>query len=275
MTWALAAAVGASIGYGVASVLQAVGARRSGGLSALADPWTLTGLALDGVAWLVSLVALRALPLVVVQSVLAGSLVVTAVLARLVLGARLRRADVAAIVVAVVALGLLTAAATEQPSVQPPAGFVGGAVVASGVLVAATALAYRRGPGALLAVLGGLGYSGAALAARGAVARGSLLATLAQPLVGVLVVCGAVGVAGFLRALERDRVGPMTALSWVAEVVVPSVVGVVLLGDRVRPGWALPAVGAVLAATVACAVLATAPAEDGPGRTGPGPVLGA
>lgn len=77
----LLAAVLASIGYGLASVLQAVGARRAAasGAGTAVQPAHLGGLALDGASWLVSLLALRVLPLFAVQAVLAGSLAVTAV----------------------------------------------------------------------------------------------------------------------------------------------------------------------------------------------------
>ena len=53
----------------------------------------------------------------------------------------------------------------------------------------------------------------------------------------------------------------MTALLWIVEVVVPSVVGVALLGDSVRPGWGAVAVIAVAATRAAAAVLAHAPAN--------------
>ena len=69
----LLAAVGASVAYGVATLLQAVGARRAGGLAALRQPAVLGGLALDGAAFLVSLLAFARLPLFVVEAVIAAT----------------------------------------------------------------------------------------------------------------------------------------------------------------------------------------------------------
>ena len=68
----LLAAIGASVGYGVATVLQALGARRSAGLSALRQPAVLGGFALDGLSFLVSLLAFARLPLFLVETVIAS-----------------------------------------------------------------------------------------------------------------------------------------------------------------------------------------------------------
>ena len=43
----------------------------------------------------------------------------------------------------------------------------------------------------------------------------------------------------------------MTAVHWTAEVITPSAVALVLLGDTVRPGWGMPAVIAGVV-TVGC-----------------------
>ncbi len=261
MVLALLAATVAAVGYGVSTVMQAVATRRAQGLTALRQPLVVGALVIDGAAWLLSLVALDRLPLFVVQALLASSVVVVVLLARTVLGAPTRGRDVGAIVAVVGALVVLAAGSGEQPAVTPPAGFTTGMLVASGVLVAATVAAYARGGALLLATLGGLGYSGAAIAARGAHASGGLLDTVLQPLAITIVACGAVGVLAYLRALERGSAGSMAAVLSVTEVVVPGAVGVAVLGDTVRPGWAVPVVAALVLAIAACVVLATSPAS--------------
>jgi drug/metabolite transporter (DMT)-like permease len=257
----LLAAAGAAVGYGVSTVMQAVGARRSGGMGSLAQPLVLAALVIDGLAWLLSLLALDVLPLFVVQAVLASSVVVVVVLARVVLHAPTRRRDRVAVGVVVAALAVVAGGSGEQPAPAPPAGFTTGMLVATGALVAVAVLAYRRGGAVLLALLSGLGYSGAAIAARAAHASGDLLDTVLQPLAGVIVVCGAVGVLAYLRALERGSVGGSAAVLSVVEVAVPGAVGLVLLGDVIKPGWALPVGAALVAALAACAVLASSPAS--------------
>lgn len=261
MILALAAAVAAAAGYGVSTVMQAVAARRASGLAVVRQPLVVGGFVVDGASWLLSLLALDHLPLFVVQAVLASSLVVVVLLASRVLGAPVRGVDRAAIGVAVAALVVLAAGSGEQPATVPPAGFTPAMLVATGVLAVAAVAAYRSGPPLLLAALGGLGYSGAAIAARGAHASGDLLDTVLQPLALVVAGCGVVGALTYLRALERGPVGAAAAVVSVLEVLVPGAVGVLVLGDTVRAGWAVPVVLAVAVAVAACGVLAVSPAN--------------
>ncbi|MCL9793413.1 hypothetical protein MXD58_003650, partial [Frankia sp. AgKG'84/4] len=86
---ALVFALVAALGYGASSIAQAEGARRATDtLRALRHPLYLAGLGGDALAWLASLVALRSLAVYQVQAILAGSLAVTVVGARVVLAAR-------------------------------------------------------------------------------------------------------------------------------------------------------------------------------------------
>ena len=67
----------AAVLYGVAAILQAVGARRAvaatGGTAGVVRQWPyMTGLGLDLCGWLLSLAASRHLPLFAVQAVLAS-----------------------------------------------------------------------------------------------------------------------------------------------------------------------------------------------------------
>jgi drug/metabolite transporter (DMT)-like permease len=258
---ALAAALGAAVGYGISTVLQAVGTRRARGLAVARQPLVVAGLVMDGAAWLLSLAALDRLPLFVVQTTLASSLVVVVLLAARVLDARLRPRDTAAVGAVVAALVILAAGAGDQPASPPPPGFTPAVLVAGGVLALGVVAAYRAGPPALLAGLGGLGYSGAAVAARGSHASGGLLDAVLQPSAAAVVVCGVVGTVAYLRALERGTVGAVAAVEAVVEVVVPGVVGVALLGDTVRAGWSVPVLAAAVVAGVGCVVLATSPAN--------------
>lgn len=270
MTLSLIAAIAGAVLYGVGSVLQAVAVRRSEGLRALTQPLYLAGIACDGAAWLASLVALHALPLFTVQAVLAGSLAVTVVLARLALRAALRPVDAAAVGVAVAALVALSFAAAPEPgsgaaSPVVPAWFAAVTLACLAALAAATVLTYRRGPGLWFAVLAGLASSGAAIAVRAThvEARVSALAlagVLRQPLAWAVVGFGALTAVTYARALERAAVGPSTAVLSVIDVLIPGAVGLAVLHDAIRPGWAPGAVAATVAALSACVVLAMSPA---------------
>jgi hypothetical protein len=270
VTLSLIAAVAGAVLYGVGSVVQAAAVRRSGGLRALRQPLYLAGLGCDGAAWLASLVALHALPLFTVQAVLAGSLAVAVVLARLVLRAVLRPVDWVAVGVVVAALVVLALAAGPEHSSQAgvpvaPAWFAAATLAALAALVAATALTYRRGLGLWFAVLGGLASSGAAIAVRATHVDARLnalaLADVArQPLAWAVIGFGALTAVTYARALERAAVGPATAVLSVIDVVVPGAVGLAVLHDVIRSGWAFGAVAATLVALAACVVLAMSPA---------------
>lgn len=260
--WAVALAVAAAVGYGLASVLQAVGMRGADTTATgMRRPAYLVGAVLDVAAWGTSLVALRALPVFEVQSVLAGSLVVTALAARVLLGAALRRRDVVAIAAAVLCLAVVarSASAQEAAALGPVTRW---ALAAAAVPVLVLGARARR-PGAS-AVAAGLAFGGTALCSRAATLPaapwqhlGATAGALAaDPLVWALVGYGAGGVVFYARALQHGSVGPVTALLWITEVVVPALVGVALLGDHVRPGWTLPAAVAVVGVLAAAVTLA-------------------
>ncbi len=269
MTLSLIAAILGAVLYGVGSILQAVAVSRAPGLSALRHPLYLAGLTCDGAAWVASLLALHALPLFTVQAVLAGALAVTVVLARIFLAARLRTIDVAAVVVVIVALAVLALAAGPDAGGGSGASsrFTWATLIALAVLAAAVALTYSRGHGIWFAALAGLASSGAAISARAAhlaMPSGAvdLVATARQPLVWAIVGFGLLTVVTYARSLERTAVGPATAVVSVVDVLIPAGIGLAVLHDVVRGGWAPAAVVATAAALVACVALAMSPAEE-------------
>jgi len=279
VTISLVAAVAGAALYGVGSIMQAIAVRSSPGLSGLRRPLYLAGLACDGAAWVASLLALHALPLFTVQAILAGSLAVTVVLARIVLNARLRAVDVRAVAVVAGSLVVLAFAAGPEHGSAPvaatvPSRFAGATLAALAALAAATALTYRRGLGLWFATLAGLASSGAAIAARAthvhARSDALALAEIArQPLAWAVVGFGVLTAVTYARALERAAVGPSTAVVSVVDVVVPGIVGLVVLHDVMRAGWAPAALVGTAAALVAAIVLAMSPAQgevQGPPR---------
>jgi len=266
---ALVFAVAGAVSYGLGSVTQALAARRSTDtLHTLRHPLYLAGLGCDLLAWLLSLVALRTLAVYQVQAVLAGSLAVTVLAARLLLAARIRHRDSAAVAVTVAALTILALAAGPQDQVQPSAVVRSGLVVAAVLVAAGGWIAARAGSPGASAALAGLAFGGAALCARAlplsAPAMRDVPAVLgalaAEPLTWALAGFGSTGTLLYANALQHGQVGPVTAVLWIAEVIAPSVVGVAVLHDTVRAGWAPYAVVAILATTAAASVLATAPA---------------
>ncbi len=257
---ALLAALAGTVGYGVGSILQALGARRARGPAVVAQPLYLAGLGCDGAAWVCSLLALRGLPLFAVQSLLAGSLAVTVVLARIFLGAVLRVRDGVAVAVVALSLAIVAVAAGAESAAAPPDGFRAAMLTALAVTAVLSLVAYLARRPFPLALLAGIAFSGAALGARG-IEADDVRRLVADPAAWTILGFGLLGVLCYARALEAGAVGPVTAVLWVVEVVVPGLLGVLLLGDQLRPGWELPGAIAVAAAIIGCVVLATSPAQ--------------
>ena len=256
MILALVGAFGAAILYGVGTVLQAEGLRRSARSTAttlwgrIEAGWLyVVGLALDGAGFLASVAALRSLPLFIVESAVASSVAVTAILAAIFLGGRLDRPTVLALLVVGVGLVGLAASAVEGPAKA----LSGSAAVLLLVLTVPTAvlgfIGFRmpaaRGV-ALLAVVAGLGFGGAGVAAR-TLSLDDGWKVLTDPVAWALVVYGVLALAAFGLALQRGSVTVVAAVTFSIETVVPAAVGLIWLGDQVRDGLAwLTVLGFVL-----------------------------
>jgi drug/metabolite transporter (DMT)-like permease len=257
---ALAAAVACAICYGVGSVLEQVGARR-GETATSIDPRLflrlarelpyVAGLGLDALGWVLSLLALRTLPLFLVQSAVASSIAVTAVMAWLILHIRLVWRQGVAIAVIVVGLVLLAIAAA--PDSAAPVGVVFRSAMVVGVFALAMAGAWlaRSGVerGAVgLAIVSGLAFSGTAISARILPVPDGRAGLVHEPLAWALVGYGVLGLLLFSIALQRGSVTVTNAVLFAVETVVPTVIGVALLGDRARSGlWPLMVTGTIAA----------------------------
>ncbi|HEY6796413.1 MAG TPA: hypothetical protein VI248_17185 [Kineosporiaceae bacterium] len=271
-------ALAAAVSYGVASVLQAVAARRAAGAGGL-DPRLLgrlaqqvpylVGLALDLVGFVASVLALRSLPLFFVQSAIAGSVGVTAVVAVLALGARLSGRETAALAGLGVGLVLLAVTARPEHAVPLPAAGRWALLAAVFVLVGYGVLGARMPDplgAAALAIGAGLGFGGVGVAARTLAVPDQLWRLALDPSVWALCGYGATAILLFATALQRGAVTVVSALTFAVETVMPSALGVAFLGDRPRPGMA-PLAAAGFVVTLAGAVLLARYAEPdaGPG----------
>jgi drug/metabolite transporter (DMT)-like permease len=268
---ALAIAVFGAVSYAAGSILQAVGARRSKGtVRTLGHPLYLLGVACDILSWAGSMVALRELAVYQVQSVLAGSLAVTVIMARIFLGSRLRRRDGAAVVITIAALAVLAMSAGPQEQVAASTRLRIGFCAAAAATVLIGYLAAKFTPPGVVGGLSGLAFGGAALAGRALVlpehptqhVGATAIAIFTEPLTAALVVFAATGMLLYTHALQHGQVGPVTAVLWIGEVVAPSAVGLALLGDTVLPGWQLRAAIAGFIVVASAVVLASAPATS-------------
>ena len=233
---------------GTAAVLQAAAVRRlppAGALrpgfavGLLRSPRYLTALLLIAAGFSLSVLALRTLPLFVVQAGRASSLAVTAVLAVLILGARLRPPELLAIGGVVVGLVLLALSAGPQQSTDVGLAarlILLGAVFAVGALaVAAMRITPPARSGLTLGVLAGLCFGALAVGAR-------MLRELAPAELITDPAAWAAGLGGVLGlllgaiALQRAAVVGVTASMVGTEALIGAGLGMLLCGDRPLPG---------------------------------------
>ena len=257
----VAAALLACFGYGVASVLQAYGARSSAAAdqeqealitadgrstlrstaNAVLTSAFIAGMALDVIGFAGSVVAARLIPLFLSQTIISANLVVTAVLGIAVLGIRLRRRDWAAIGTVLVSLCVLWFSAGRAGTDTSGSGLHWALMVVA-MLIAALGVGLIRLLGARAAVAAGLVsgvlYGVMAIAVR--VVDGvdplRLAVLLKDPAFWAITIAGAGGFYLFTVALQLGSVNGAVAALVVGETVVPGVVGVTLLGDTAQPG---------------------------------------
>jgi drug/metabolite transporter (DMT)-like permease len=253
VTAAFGTALLSAVCYGLASALQALGARRTatgrpagtGTLVGVVRQWPfLLGVLLDVLGFGAQLVALRYLPLFVVQAAQAGNLAVTALAAVPILGIRLAGRQWAAVCAVCVGLALL--GASSGPEGATHAGTATRLVLLGAALLLGTAgvLAARLGPTAgpvAQGIVAGLGFGLTALAVRGlpTLALGSLVR---DPAAYAAAISGTCAFIAFAAGLQRGAVTTVAALVIVGETAVPAAVGIALWHDRTRPGWTLFAV---------------------------------
>jgi drug/metabolite transporter (DMT)-like permease len=258
----------AAVAYGSATILQAIGVQRLAGLprhtslgrrARTAWPYA-AGLALDAAGFLASVLALRTLPLFLVESAVASSVAVTAVLSVVVLHVALQTREVVAL--GAVALGLvaLAAAADEGPARSPGSAtgwwLLGSAVVVGVVLAVGLIDPDRRRAVVVLSVGAGLGFGGVGVAARVIEVPTPWWHLAGDPTAWALVAHAALATVCYALALARGRVTTVAALTFAAETTVPAVIGLVWLGDGVRAGWAPVALAGFVVTLAGCIVLA-------------------
>jgi drug/metabolite transporter (DMT)-like permease len=276
-------ALGCSVCYGTATVLQAVATRsvdagsgESGVdaallLRALRQWRYLVGLGLDGLGFLLQVAALRLVPIYVVAAALAASLAVTAIVAVWMLSARLTPVEWVAVGVVCAGLAMLGLAAGPEGSQRGPAGLGWALLVLVAVLFVAGAAAGRLGDRSRALVLG-LGAGGGFGVVEVAVRLidpidPTKAAFYTNPAVYALIAGGAAGFLLLTSALSRGSVTTAVAGMVVGETVGPALVGVAWLGDRTREGlsWMVVA-GFVIAIAGALALSrfgeAPSPAES-------------
>lgn len=271
-------ALGAAVCFGAATVLQAVAARAAsaqggrGGeagvlLRALRQWRYLAGLGLDGLGFVLQVVALRSLPIYAVSAALASSLAVTAVVAARLLRVRLRRSEWAAVGVVCAGLAMLGLASgaegDREGSDALRFAMLGVALGVLGVGLAGGRLP-ERGRGLVLGLAAGFGFGVVEVAVR-LIDSVRVPELVANPATYALLLGGGAAFLALTSALQRGSVTVATAAMVIGETIGPALVGVVWLGDRTREGLAwLAVLGFVVAVAGALALarFGEAPVEE-------------
>ncbi len=280
MNLAFLAAAGIALSYGLATVLQSIGARRTTAKEGL-DPGLLVrllgslpyliGLALDGVGFLLTVVALQSLPLFVVEAFTAAALAVTAVAAAAWLKIPLSRGEWVGVACVVAGLLALAVSAAEGERIELST-FERWMPLGAGVVLLLWTWGAAQMTGRLgVVTLGALAGFGFGLVGIGTAALAdpiTVTGLLTDPSAWGVVVAGAVSLLALATALQRGAVTQATAAMVVAETVIPSIIGLVFLGNRIRPGYeAIMILGMILAigGAVALARMGESPEDSADG----------
>ncbi|MBB5813350.1 drug/metabolite transporter (DMT)-like permease [Streptomyces collinus] len=267
MIFGMVCALGAAVCFGTATVLQAIAARSAAATGPGGDvallwralrQWRyLAGLALDGLGFVLQILALRSVPIYAVGAALAASLAVTAVVAARLLKVRLSRVEWAAVAVVCAGLALLGLAAGAEGDEEGPAWLKWAMLGAAAGVLLLGAVAGRlpeRGRALTLGLGAGLGFGVVEVSVRliDGFSAGELFP---NPATYALLLGGGAAFLLLTSALQRGSVTTATAGLVLGETVAPALIGVVWLGDRTRPGlgW-LAIAGFAVAVTGALAL---------------------
>jgi drug/metabolite transporter (DMT)-like permease len=264
-------ALGCSVCYGTASVLQAMATRSvdagSGSgidaalvVRALRQWRYIAGLALDGLGFLLQVAALRLVPIYVVAAALAASIAVTGIVSAWALSARLSSAEWTAVGVVCASLFVLALAAGPGHFRRAPAGLGWALLGVTAAIFVAGAVAGRLGDrarGFALGLCAGSGFGVVEIAVRVLdVIDPTKRAFYVNPALYALLAGGAAGFLLLTSALQRGSVTTTVAAMVVGETIAPALVGVIWLGDNARDGFGWVVIVGFVVAVSATLVLA-------------------
>ncbi|MBU4336466.1 MAG: hypothetical protein KJ548_07815 [Actinobacteria bacterium] len=247
MSWALVAVALAALCSGGALVLQARAARAGHGTDTMhvalvwrlvQDRTYLAAMVLVATGFALAFVALRVLPVFIVQAGRASSLAVAALLAVRVLGTRMSPLEWGGLALTGVGLVLLassTTAVRAGSSEHASAVLVAVVLVIAGVGAWAAARPPTRGLGVVLALLAGCGFSVLAAGVHTLVDLAPL-ALLASTAAWAAAAGGGLGLLLTALAFQRAPAVAVSAVVTGVETVGGAVLGVLLAGDHAAAG---------------------------------------
>lgn len=198
--------------------------------------WYTVGIVVALGSWFFHVAALALAPISLVQSVIAGGLVLLTVFADRIFGLAVSRREWIGVALAAIGLAFLAATldgTTDHAHSEFEAARI--AVYIGTALSAGTVLAFwgaRRRSGLALGCSAGLMWAGSDIAIKGASANiGDGLALVGQPLVWVIIIASLVGLLISARSLQLGDPVPVIAVTSVAANAVTIASGPIVFGD--------------------------------------------
>ncbi|MBB5871766.1 multidrug transporter EmrE-like cation transporter [Allocatelliglobosispora scoriae] len=199
----------------------------------------LVGLGCQILGFFLALFARRDLPLFLVQASLAAGLGVTAVLGVLLLKWRLPKSEMFLLGILVLGIGSLAVAAQPAPSEPLELPAIIALIAMLGLIVGLGFFTARiQGtPGSVaLGAVSGLGFACAAVAARPLANTHSVFEFVTSPLLYLVIVHSLTAQVFLGMAMQRGSTNAAVAAMDAAGAVPAAAIGLLLLGDQIRPG---------------------------------------
>jgi hypothetical protein len=250
-----AAGIGCSLCSGTATVMEQVAARKHKNINSVHVKTLInlfrklpyaSGILLDLIGWGLFIFAARELPLFLALSFAASSLAVTVIVAHFYLHVKTSLTTRAAVLILI--LGLVVIGLTAQPSTAKITSHLFTVVVETAVIPAfVVGLWLLKGHAKhysplLLSALAGLTFGAAGLLARAIHFTG--FSGIFQFSILCLIIYGILGAVYLAAALQRENINIVSGVLFASELTVPSLLGILFLGDRARGGmWPLVLVG--------------------------------
>lgn len=252
-------AVLGAVGSGAGSVLESIGVRRAGAyggnrsdLGKVArQPIYWIGILVDIAGFFSAAVALHRLPLFLVQSGLAFSVGITALISRA-MGVTMPRPGWWALGFSAVGLVALGVSAEPGPAELLSAVWRVGLLFVAPVVGVIVVFAPRITIPSLRTVAtafgAGLGFAAVAISARTLPPVNQLSDILGEPAAWAIVVNGFAAMIAFARALQLGSATAVSAVLFTTNTVVPATIGFLVLDDQIRAGFIpVAAIGFLLA----------------------------
>jgi drug/metabolite transporter (DMT)-like permease len=210
----------------------------------------ISGVVLDILGWLLTLYAVRYLPLFLVEAVIASNIIITALIERVFRRQNLQTKSYLAI--CLIIIGLVTLAVASSPErAAPVTDVLRWMIILTPIPLALAGYVLAKKQSYIaaisLAALGGLAFGGTSLLGRVFNVSQPVWHTIYSPVVYAIIASGILGILLFSTALQRAQATTINASMTASQTLIPAIVGIVFLGDEARNGlWFLVVLGSLM-----------------------------